>query len=76
MYVHQNYHKLTGTDYEMMLDKNTAEIGLLNDMNKTALYYASTKRNKNFGWNKQISNLVSYDEVAKSSRKESGGEYK
>ena len=74
MFSHQNYHEKTGIDYEMILDRNTAIIGQLNDMNKTALYYASTKRNQNFGWNNQISNVVCYDEVAKSSRKDSGGE--
>ena len=53
-----------------MMEKNRANFRALNEMNKTALHYASKKRNRAFGWSKEISHVVSYQEVAKQCRKE------
>lgn len=48
----------------MLMTKNTANIKTLNDMNKTALYYASKARKKRFGWNSEVGNVLSYDQIA------------
>ena len=63
--IHKAFHDKVGTEYEYMYDKNTANIRCLNDMNKTALYYASQKRKKDFGWNAEIGNVVNYDMITK-----------
>ena len=47
----------------MLARKNTANVKALNDMNKTALYYASNKRTKAFGWQHDISNVMNYDQI-------------
>lgn len=39
--IHKQYHDVTNTKYEMLMTKNTTNLRNLNDMNKTALYYAS-----------------------------------
>ena len=36
---------------------------MLNNMNKTALYYASKNRKKKFGWNQEIGNIMDYDKI-------------
>ena len=53
----------------MIMEKNNrANFRALNEMNKTALHYASSKRNRDFGWNTEVSHVVSYKEVAKQFR--------
>ena len=39
--IHKQYHDMTGKEYELLATKNTTNLRNLNDMNKTALYYAS-----------------------------------
>ena len=46
------------------MTKNTANIKTLNDMNKTALYYASKARKERFGWNSEVGNVLSYEQIA------------
>ena len=47
---HKRFHERMGTEYEQIATRNTANIRSLNDMNKTALYYASQARKDAFGW--------------------------
>ena len=54
---------MTHTEYTMLYDKNRANIRMLNNMNKTALYYASQNRKKKFGWNQEIGNIMDYDKI-------------
>ena len=46
--------------YEMKMEENRANIRSLNDMNKTALYYASHARKKLFGWQPEVGNVLDY----------------
>ena len=52
LYNHMRHHEENHPDdeYESIIYRNTANIRSLNDMNKTPLYYASTKRKNNYGW--------------------------
>ena len=52
----------------MLVNQNTVNIRSLNDMNKTALYYASSKRNRKFGWNEEVSSVVDYKQLSKLDR--------
>ena len=61
--IHQKYAKMTHTEYTTLYDKNRANIRMLNNMNKTALYYASKNRKKKFGWNQEIGNIMDYDKI-------------
>ena len=61
---HKAYTDLHDLDYDMLMTKNTANIKTLNDMNKTALYYASKARKERFGWNSEVGNVLSYDQIA------------
>ena len=54
---------MTHTEYTTLYDKNRANIRMLNNMNKTALYYASKNRKKKFGWNQEIGNIMDYDKI-------------
>ena len=48
----------------MLMTKNTANIKMLNDMNKTALYYASKSRKRRIGWQGEVGNILNYDQMA------------
>ena len=52
----------------MLVNQNTVNIRSLNDMKKTALYYASSKRNLKFGWNEEVSSVVDYTQLSKLDR--------
>ena len=52
----------------MLVNQNTVNIRSLNDMNKTALYYASSNRNRKFGWNEEVSSVVDYTQLSKLDR--------
>ena len=58
---HQKFHKKTKTPYTMLMLKNRANIKAVNKMNKTALYYASQKRTKDFGWQQEVCNVIDYE---------------
>ena len=58
---HKTYRDMNELDYDMLMTKNTANIKIINDMNKTALYYASKARKERFGWNSEVGNVLSYD---------------
>ena len=47
----------------MLMTKNTANIRTLNDMNKTALYYASKERKKKLGWQQEVGNVLNYEQL-------------
>jgi len=47
----------------MLMTENTANIRSLNDMNKTALYYATLARKRAFGWNEEVGNVLSYTDI-------------
>lgn len=61
---HQWNHKKSGEgDYEMLMDRNVSNIRMLNDMNKTALYYSTKTRKKNFGWGHEVGNILKFDHM-------------
>ena len=62
---HVKCHEKLGTEYEYLFDQNRANIRLLNDANKTALYYASLDRKKKFGWQNEIGNVLNYEQITK-----------
>ena len=41
-------------------------------MNKTPLYYASTKRKNNYGWQKEIGNVLNYEQLTKGDNRSKG----
>ena len=47
----------------MMYNKNQANIKMLNNMNKTALYYATKERRQKFGWQNQVGNIMDYQRI-------------
>ena len=62
---HQKYLEKfgSGDDYKMLMDKNVTNIRMLNDMNKTALYYSTQTRKKNFGWGHEVGNILKFDHM-------------
>ena len=47
----------------MLMLENRTNLKLLNDMNKTALYYASKNRQDRFGWQNDITNIMKYEHM-------------
>lgn len=47
----------------MLMEKNRASLKVLNNMNKTAVYYASKPRTKVFGWQHNVVNMVDYQQI-------------
>ena len=45
------------------MTKNTANINCLNEMNKTALYYATQARKKAFGWGESTGNIMDFQKM-------------
>ena len=70
--VHQQYHEIIGTDYESIVNRNTANLNALNDMNKTPIYYASPVRKRAFGWNNLIGNVLNFEQLTKGDNKSKG----
>ena len=58
---HQQYQEIIGTDYGSIVNRNTANLNALNDMNKTPIYYASPVRKRAFGWNTLIGNVLNFE---------------
>ena len=61
-----------GTDYEPILNRNTANLNALNDMNKTPIYYASPVRKRKFGWSAKIGNVLNYEQLTKGDLRSKG----
>ena len=61
-----------GTDYETMVNRNTANLNALNDMNKTPIYYASPVRKRAFGWNALTGNVLDYEQLTKGDNRSKG----
>ena len=61
-----------GTDYEPIVNRNTANLNALNDMNKTPIYYASPVRKRKFGWSAKIGNVLNYEQLTKGDLKSKG----
>ena len=64
LHAHQRFHNefiKCQKPYELLLEKNRANIRSLNDMNKTALYYASHARKSKFGWQQEVGNVLNYN---------------
>lgn len=53
----------------MLMTRNTANINCLNEMNKTALYYATQARKKAFGWESSVGNIMDYQKMARGDNK-------
>lgn len=62
---HVKFHEKVGTMYEYLFDQNRANIRLLNDANKTALYYSTHDRKEKFGWQNEVGNVMNYDQISK-----------
>lgn len=54
------------------MTQNTANIRALNDMNKSALYYASQARKRKCGWQQEVGNVLSYEQLAVGDNKSKG----
>ena len=69
---HQRFHNEVikcEQPYELLLERNRANIRSLNDMNKTALYYASHARKKDFGWQQEVGNVLNYTQLTQGDNK-------
>ena len=64
MQTRKKYHEKKGSAYQMLMLENRANLKNLNDMNKTALYYASKPRTGVYAWKNEVVNVIDQGQIS------------